>query len=241
MTAVCENYLSLDLAWLRRRKMLTPGRRSSVVWSVGGNRVGEIMIVPLEDALLLVYRARSRGQAWQDHKQMVPFTTTATALGGYRRWFECPQCARPCQVLLGNGRFLCRRCCRCRRRTRRICIDLCRDSSGRSALRPERRHARLRRPGVGATYAVRSCGSRRLGNAAYSGMHSGLSLTPSWTLIGCRSAHLIRRPRPGCQPATRERERKTYRPRPFPAMDSGRNAPALGTQVEADMAADLQR
>jgi hypothetical protein len=48
----------LDLAWLRRRKMLTPGRRSSVVWSVGGNRVGEIMIVPLEDALLLVYRAR---------------------------------------------------------------------------------------------------------------------------------------------------------------------------------------
>jgi hypothetical protein len=55
------DYLSLDLAWLRRRKMLTPGRRSSVMWSVGGNRVGEIMIVPLEDALLLVYRARSRG------------------------------------------------------------------------------------------------------------------------------------------------------------------------------------
>jgi hypothetical protein len=57
MTAVCENYLSLDLAWLRRRKMLTPGRRSSVVWSVSGNRVGEIMIVPLADALLLVYRS----------------------------------------------------------------------------------------------------------------------------------------------------------------------------------------
>jgi hypothetical protein len=110
MTAVCENYLSLDLAWLRRRKMLTPGRRSSVVWSVGGNRVGEITIVPVEDALLLVYRARSQGQAWQDHKQMVPFTTTATAFGGNRRWFACPQCTRPCRVLFGNGRFLCRRC-----------------------------------------------------------------------------------------------------------------------------------
>jgi hypothetical protein len=110
MTAVCENYLCLDLAWLRRRKMLTPGRRSSVVWSVGGNRVGEIMIVPLEDALLLVYRSRSRGEAWQHQEQVVPFTTTATAFGGRRRWFACPQCARLCRVLFGNGRFLCRRC-----------------------------------------------------------------------------------------------------------------------------------
>jgi hypothetical protein len=105
MTAVCENYLGLDLAWLRRRKMLTPGRISSVVWSVG-----DIMIVPLEDALPLVYRTRSWGEAWQHQEQVVLFTTTATAFGGRRRWFACPQCARPCRVLFGNGRFLCRRC-----------------------------------------------------------------------------------------------------------------------------------
>jgi hypothetical protein len=86
------------------------GRRSSVVWSVGGNRVGDIVIVPLEDVLLLVYRTRSPGEAWQHQKQVVPFTTTATAFGGRRRWFACPQCARPCRVLFGNGRFLCRRC-----------------------------------------------------------------------------------------------------------------------------------
>jgi hypothetical protein len=110
MTAVCENYLSLDLAWLRRCKMLTSGRKSSVVWSVNGNRVGDIMIMPMEDALLLVYRTRSRGEAWQLQKQVVPITTTATAFGGRRRWFACPQCARPCRVLFGNGRFLCRRC-----------------------------------------------------------------------------------------------------------------------------------
>jgi hypothetical protein len=90
--------------------MLTPGRGSSVVWSVGGNRVGDIMIVPLEDALLLVYRTRSWGEAWQHQEQVVPFTTTATAFGARRRWFACPQCARPCRVLFGNGRFLCRRC-----------------------------------------------------------------------------------------------------------------------------------
>jgi hypothetical protein len=98
------------LSWLRRRKMLTPGRRSSVVWSVGGNRVGEIMIVPLEDALMLVYRTRPGGEAWRHQKQVVPFTTTATDFSGRRRSFACPQSTRPCRVLFGNGRFLCRRC-----------------------------------------------------------------------------------------------------------------------------------
>jgi hypothetical protein len=86
--------------------MLTPGRSSSVAWSVGGNRVGEIVIVPLEETLLLVYRARSRGEAWHHQKQVVSIITTATAFCGRRRWFACPQCARPCRVLLGNGRFL---------------------------------------------------------------------------------------------------------------------------------------
>jgi hypothetical protein len=69
------------------------------------------MIMPLDDALLLVYRStRSRGEAWQHQKQAVPFTTTATAFGGRRRWFAYPQCRRPCRVLFGNDRFLCRRC-----------------------------------------------------------------------------------------------------------------------------------
>jgi hypothetical protein len=90
--------------------MLTPGRRLSVVWSIGGNQVDDSMIVPLEDALLLVYRTRSRGKAWQLQKQVLPITTTATAFGGRHRWFACPQCARFCRVLFGNGRFLCRRC-----------------------------------------------------------------------------------------------------------------------------------
>jgi hypothetical protein len=109
-SAVCGAYLSLDLAWLRRRNMLTPGRRSSVVWSAGGNQVGDITIVALEDTLLLVYRTRSRGEAWRHQQQEVPFTATATAFDGCRRWFACPQCQRPCRVRYGNTRFLGRRC-----------------------------------------------------------------------------------------------------------------------------------
>jgi hypothetical protein len=42
IAGVCEDYHHLDLAWLRRRKMLTPGRVSVVTWSVGGNQVGAI-------------------------------------------------------------------------------------------------------------------------------------------------------------------------------------------------------
>ena len=46
--------------------------------------------------------------------EVVPFVETATCFGGRRRWFECPGCGRPCRVLYGGGRFLCRLCLRLR-------------------------------------------------------------------------------------------------------------------------------
>ena len=110
MTGVCEDYYQLDLAWLRRRKMLTPGRVSVVTWSVGGNQTGAIRIAAQEHAILLIYRTRSWGEEWQDAREVVRFTTRPTAFGGRRRWFACPRCARACRVLYGSGRFLCRRC-----------------------------------------------------------------------------------------------------------------------------------
>jgi len=39
MTAVCEDYYHLDLAWLQRRRILTPGRKSVVTWSSWAHRV----------------------------------------------------------------------------------------------------------------------------------------------------------------------------------------------------------
>jgi hypothetical protein len=110
MTGVCEDYYQLDLAWLRRRKMLTPGRVSVVTWSVGGNQTGAIRIAAQERAILLIYRTRSWGEEWRDAREVVPFITTPTAFGSHRRWFACPRCAKACRVLYGSGRFLCR-CC----------------------------------------------------------------------------------------------------------------------------------
>ena len=112
MTAVCEDYYHLDLAWLQRRRILTPGRKSVVTWSSCGSRTGAIKIAAAEHAILLVYRTREYGEEWQDVKQLVVFKTTATAFGGRRRWFACPGCAKACRVLYGSARFLCRRCWR---------------------------------------------------------------------------------------------------------------------------------
>ena len=41
----CESYYAIDLAWLRRRKMLQPGRSSSIQWSHCGRPAGSIGIV----------------------------------------------------------------------------------------------------------------------------------------------------------------------------------------------------
>ena len=49
----------------------------------------------------------------------LPVTTTSQPLGGVRRWWRCPRCARRCGVLLAatpDGAIGCRRCLRAVRR-----------------------------------------------------------------------------------------------------------------------------
>ena len=41
----CEGCLNIDLAWLRRRGMLTPGRFSTLTWSRVGEQTGSIRLV----------------------------------------------------------------------------------------------------------------------------------------------------------------------------------------------------
>ena len=47
---------------------------------------GSITMAATAHAILLVYRTRDYGDELQDAKQIVPFTSTATAFGGHRRW-----------------------------------------------------------------------------------------------------------------------------------------------------------
>jgi hypothetical protein len=110
MTDICEHYNHLDLAWLRRQKLLTPGTSSSINWSTGGRPSGSIRIQVGMNAVRLVYRTRTPGEEWEDMSEVVRFRETGTRFGGRRRWFACPGCGRACRVLFGGGRFLCRRC-----------------------------------------------------------------------------------------------------------------------------------
>ena len=110
MADLCEHYHHLDLAWLRRQKLLIPGTSTSMRWTTAGCPSGSVRIEVGRDAVRLIYRTRTPGEDWQDMFEVVRFRETDTRFGGRRRWFACPNCGRACRVLFGGGRFLCRRC-----------------------------------------------------------------------------------------------------------------------------------
>lgn len=101
---------SIDLAWLRRQKLLNVGRWSSLRWSRGGQETGSIRLECLPGAVRLTYRARPQGADWQDISELVPLVETRTRFDGRRQWFECLSCRRRCRVLYGGTHFRCRHC-----------------------------------------------------------------------------------------------------------------------------------
>jgi hypothetical protein len=97
MSGFCEQRQPIDLAQLRRDGMLRPGRTSEIGWSRGGLPTGSLRILALDWGVRL-------------GDELVGFTSTETAFGGQRQWFECPGCRRPCRLLYRGHRVLCRRC-----------------------------------------------------------------------------------------------------------------------------------
>jgi hypothetical protein len=110
MTDKTNDYHSIDLAWLRREKLLTLGRRSSINWSRGGRPSGSIQVECLTDGIRLVYRTRPPGGDWKDVSEIVPLIETATRFGGRRQWFRCLACGNRCRILYGGAYFRCRQC-----------------------------------------------------------------------------------------------------------------------------------
>jgi hypothetical protein len=110
MVDKCNDYQSIDLAWLRRKKLLKVGHWSSLSWSRRGQQTGSIRIECLAHGVRLVYRQRQHGGAWQDVADFVPLVETPTRFGGRRQWFECLSCHRRCRILYGGAYFRCRRC-----------------------------------------------------------------------------------------------------------------------------------
>ena len=115
----CHELHSIDLAWLRRKKLLNPGRWSSITWSRAGRETGSIRIECHGHGVRLVYRHRRPGSEWHDVSEFVPFVETTTNFGGRRQWFQCLSCRRNCRILYGRAYFRCRRCQGLRQRSDR--------------------------------------------------------------------------------------------------------------------------
>ena len=61
--------------------------------------------------MVLSYRHRVRGGAWESVEQTIHFDRTHCHYGGHRYWFLCPRCYRRVAVLYGAGKyFYCRHC-----------------------------------------------------------------------------------------------------------------------------------
>lgn len=90
MTAdLCHEFHSIDLAWLRRKKLLNLGRWSSLNWSVRGQPTGSIQFAHVPGGVRLNYRQRKTGGEWFPVDELVPIVETSAAFSGRRQWFQC--------------------------------------------------------------------------------------------------------------------------------------------------------
>jgi len=101
---------SVDLSYLRRHDMLTPGKTASLSWSKCGHETGSIRIIAEPEGVRLVYRTTGKDGAPLDVRELVPYLYTPTRFGGRRCWLQCLSCKRGCRVLYGGHSFRCRRC-----------------------------------------------------------------------------------------------------------------------------------
>lgn len=107
---LCHRSHSIDLAWLQKKKMLNPGRWSTVTWSVRGEKTGSIRLTLAGAGVMLSYKTRRIGEDWRDVAEVVPLISTSTNFSGRRQWFECLSCRRRCRILYGGTLFRCRKC-----------------------------------------------------------------------------------------------------------------------------------
>jgi hypothetical protein len=109
---------SVDVRYLHREGLLTPGRRFSLRWSRAERETGSIRGVvdgtePPERVILTYRHRRSPSGEWEDVREPVRLSWTACNFGGKRPWFICPGagCGRRVALLYGSGKyFLCRHC-----------------------------------------------------------------------------------------------------------------------------------
>jgi hypothetical protein len=108
----------VDVRYLHREGLLTPGYWFTLRWSQAGRESGSIRCAVLgnekpERAILTYRHGSGPGGEWEEVREPVPLSWTACNFGGERPWFTCPGagCGRRVALLYGPGRyFLCRHC-----------------------------------------------------------------------------------------------------------------------------------
>jgi hypothetical protein len=109
----CEDYHSIDLAWLKKKNGLRLGYSGQITWSRRGTVTASIGYRIEASGLRLNYRHQRYGETeWRYVDELIPFRTTDTPFNGQRLWFKCPSCQRACRILYGGALYRCRKCYR---------------------------------------------------------------------------------------------------------------------------------
>lgn len=101
----------LDIDRLKRTGSIRPGL-VSISWNRRGECVASIRLLFSDelDRVTLIYRSRSRGEAWEDIRDPIQLDLTKPNFGGVRYWFVCPGCQKRRKVLYGRRLYRCREC-----------------------------------------------------------------------------------------------------------------------------------
>lgn len=112
-----ESCKSIDIRRFKRDGLLYNNSSFSWKWSRDGEPSGDINVKIQDSLIILNYRSRSYGEAWEPVEQPTRITYTECNFGGKRPWFICPgivnghNCERRIATLYAAGKyFLCRHC-----------------------------------------------------------------------------------------------------------------------------------
>lgn len=106
-----EEMKRIDIRYLRKQGMLTPGNIGSLSWTTNGEPSGDIRYQMHSDRIVLIYRYRINNGDWEHVNDTVWFDETPCNFGGSRKWFICPSCGDRVGRLYGPGKyFRCRNC-----------------------------------------------------------------------------------------------------------------------------------
>ena len=103
---------ALDVRYLQRQGLLTPGRTSNLRWSQCGTVIATIQILAQDNKVILSYRYQRFNDDWENMEYPINLEKTGCNLGGQRAWFRCPAqgCNKRVAILYGGKVFACRHC-----------------------------------------------------------------------------------------------------------------------------------